>query len=146
MNEFDFRLRGVDWPAAGDRLLAVRRAVFVEEQGVPEALEHDAHDAVSYHVLAEDRQGQPIGTGRLLPDGHIGRLAVLPLWRGRGVGSAMLEHLIGEAARRGLREVVLNAQIQALMFYLRAGFEISSDEFIEAGILHRHMRKPLHNG
>ena len=72
----------------------VRRAVFVVEQRVPEALEWDDADALSLHALAHDSQGQPVATGRLLPDGHIGRMAVVREWRGRGVGRAILDFLV----------------------------------------------------
>jgi predicted GNAT family N-acyltransferase len=73
---------------------AVREAVFMGEQGVPAELEWDGRDAVALHALAEDASGSSIGTARLLKDGHIGRMAVMSHWRGRGVGSAMLDRLV----------------------------------------------------
>jgi GNAT superfamily N-acetyltransferase len=92
---------GVDagsWNELREPARAVREAVFVVEQKVPREIELDEHDATSRHVLARDGDGSPIGTGRLLPDGHIGRMAVLADWRGKGVGRAMLERLLEEAA------------------------------------------------
>ena len=77
----------------------VRIAVFVIEQNIPEELEWDEHDVTSVHVLAEDAAGTPVGCGRLLPDGHIGRMAVLPGWRGHGVGAALLQSLEAECDR-----------------------------------------------
>src|SRR5690606_21065604 len=82
--------------AARDALHAVRDAVFVREQGVPVALEHDALDRACVHVLARTPSGDAIGTGRLVPPGEglparIGRMAVLPAWRGRGVGATLLQ-------------------------------------------------------
>jgi predicted GNAT family N-acyltransferase len=117
----------------------VRRLVFVEEQGVPEELEWDEWDARCVHVLARTSTGEPVGTGRLLPDAHIGRMAVLPRWRRQGVASAMLRELLAVARERGDDVVRLNAQTQAIPFYLRFGFAAQGPEFQDAGIPHRLM-------
>jgi len=138
-----FAVRVVDWAVGQARLRAVRLAVFVVEQNIPEELEWDAMDAVSLHALAEDPAGTPIGCGRLLPDGHIGRMAVLSDWRGRGVGAALLERLIATARARGDARVVLNAQEQAMPFYARFGFVPEGDAFMEADIPHRAMALTL---
>ena len=82
----------VTWDASQVELLEVRREVFVVEQGVPEEIEIDEHDPVSIHFLARDAAGVPIGTARLLPEGRIGRMAVLALWRRSGVGRALLSY------------------------------------------------------
>src|ERR1700704_6210543 len=100
----------LDWAAARDEAQRIRFTVFVEEQRVPPELEMDEHDAQCIHALAF-AEGQAIGTGRLLPDGHIGRMAVLKDWRGRGAGKALLRALVGAARRRGDRDVVLNSQV-----------------------------------
>lgn len=134
-----FVVRAVNWQAHRDKLDAVRRAVFVREQGVPEALEWDGLDERSYHVLALSAAGRPIGTGRLLPDGRIGRMAVLRRWRGRGVGSAILRLLLELARKEGHATVRLHAQTQALGFYEKHGFQVVGEEFTEAGIPHRAM-------
>ena len=138
-----FTVRRADWERDRERLRHVRTAVFVDEQSVPPALEWDGVDDSCLHVLAEDHRGAPIGTGRLLPDGHIGRMAVLAAWRGRGVGSAILSELLRCAARQGLREVVLNAQTHALRFYERFGFSAEGAAFLDAGIEHKRMRRLL---
>lgn len=138
---FDYRVQETAWADAADRLGAVRRQVFVVEQHVPEALEWDEADGACRHVLALDRDGEPVGTGRLLPDGHIGRMAVLPAHRGNGVGRAILSALIGMAEARGDREAVLNAQVHAIDFYRKSGFEVTSGEFMDAGIPHVEMRR-----
>lgn len=138
-----FTIRDVTWKGEEARLRAVRLAVFVVEQNIPEELEWDEHDPVSEHALAEDRDGVPIGCGRLLPDGHIGRLAVLSDWRGQGVGAGLLLHLIELARTRGHRRVVLNAQTQAMPFYARYGFEPCGEPFMEAGIAHQEMARLL---
>ena len=138
-----FTIRDVTWAAEEAKLRAVRLAVFVVEQNIPEELEWDEHDAVSAHAIAEDPDGVPIGCGRLLPDGHIGRLAVLSEWRGQGVGAALLLHLVELARRRGHPRVLLNAQVQAIPFYARYGFAPSGAPFAEAGIPHQEMARML---
>jgi predicted GNAT family N-acyltransferase len=137
----DFGIESGSWEGLGEAAHAVREAVFVVEQGVPRELELDANDAPSRHVLARDAQRTAIGTGRLLPDGHIGRMAVLPGWRGQGVGRALLELLLDEAGALGMAALVLNAQVQACGFYRRFGFVEVGDEFFEAGLPHRAMRR-----
>ena len=134
-----FTVRLVDWSDAGDGLRSVRRAVFITEQSIPEEMEWDEFDAVSRHAIAEDAAGAAIGCGRLLPDGHIGRLAVLSAWRGRGVGAALLRHLVDLARARGHVRAILNAQTQAMPFYARHGFVAEGDEYLEAAIPHRTM-------
>jgi predicted GNAT family N-acyltransferase len=138
-----FTIRDVTWAQEEAKLRAVRLAVFVVEQNIPEEHEWDEHDAVSAHAIAEDRDGVPIGCGRLLPDGHIGRLAVLSDWRGQGVGAALLLHLIELARARGDARVLLNAQTHAVPFYARYGFAPSGEPFMEAGIPHQEMARVL---
>ena len=131
-------IRAADWNVDRAALRAVREQVFVREQAVPLELEWDEFDPLCQHVVAEDA-GKAIGTGRLLPDGHIGRMAVLASWRGQGVGRALLEALLRLAHDRGIRRVKLNAQSRAVGFYQRHGFVAEGQEFIEAGIAHRAM-------
>lgn len=133
-----------DYAAAKPALRAVREAVFVREQNVPEALELDAErDPLCEHVLALDAAGVPIGTGRLTPDRRIGRMAVLAPWRGRGVGDALLAALLQRAAELGWREVALHSQANAVGFYARHGFLPLGERFLEAGIEHLGMRRLL---
>lgn len=132
-----------DWAALRSRAEPVRFAVFVEEQRVPAEMELDEFDALSLHALAVDAQGRVLGTGRLLPDGHIGRMAVRREARGAGVGGALLQALIDAARRRGDQVVMLNAQTHALPFYRRFGFVAEGEEFDDAGIAHRAMRLAL---
>ena len=131
-----FTVRRASWERDQLALRGIRETVFMREQSVPLELEWDGRDARGLHVIAEDAAGAPIGTGRLLPDGHIGRMAVLQPWRGMGVGSALLAELVLYASERGLAEVVLNAQTHALGFYARFGFEAEGEEFLDAGIPH----------
>ncbi|WP_218188388.1 GNAT family N-acetyltransferase [Desulfosarcina cetonica] len=128
--------------AESRRLMAVRRAVFVEEQGVPEALEQDEKDPFCRHALLL-RDGRPVATGRLADDGHIGRIAVLSPFRGRGLGSRMIRFLEESAIANGLERVSLGAQVQAIPFYEKLGYRCYGDQFMDAGIPHRHMQKQL---
>jgi predicted GNAT family N-acyltransferase len=139
----DLSIRMLTWIEARTDASAIREAVFVAEQGVPAEIELDEWDERCDHALAVDARGRAIGTGRLLRDGHIGRLAVLREHRGRGVGAAILEALIERARQRGMRRVVLNAQTHAAGFYARFGFAVSGDEFVEAGIPHVEMARAL---
>ncbi len=135
----DYSVRPADWERDGPALSGVRRRVFIEEQGVPESLEWDGEDARAFHIVAEGADGSAIGTGRLLDSGHIGRMAVLPAWRGRGVGRAILTELLTTASRRRYPRCWLNAQASATGFYLPFGFVVDSDEFLDAGIPHYRM-------
>jgi predicted GNAT family N-acyltransferase len=133
----------VAWQGPEGEAGMIRRHVFIEEQNVPEAIEWDELDAVSTHFIARDDGGRAIGCARLTPDGRIGRMAVLPAWRGKGVGSGLLHEAFQEAAKCGPREVVLHAQTRAASFYARRGFEQVGEEFMEAGIPHVVMRRIL---
>lgn len=141
--EAAFIVRPVNWEAHREKLHAVRRTVFIEEQGVSEDLEWDDADERSYHVLATASDGTPIGTGRLKLDCHIGRMAVLKEWRGRGVGAAILQALVTLAQKEGCTRVRLHAQTHALDFYARYGFTAVGKVFDEAGIPHRLMEKSV---
>lgn len=139
----EFTVRTATWQCDITLLQDLRRTVFIREQQVPESLEWDEFDAVSLHALAHDAKGRVVGTGRLLPDGHVGRMAVLRDWRNHGVGSAILVLLIDHARRRGDTALHLNAQTHAVGFYERHGFVVHGDEFPDAGIPHRRMTMQL---
>jgi predicted GNAT family N-acyltransferase len=138
-----FTVRTCGWNDGQEALRAVRHAVFVVEQGVPESLEWDALDEASLHALAVDERNDAVGCARLLPDGHVGRVAVLMPWRHRGVGSMLLQTLVACARERGDARVLLNAQVSAMPFYARHGFVACGDVFDEAGIPHRAMALSL---
>ena len=138
-----YLVRPADWVVDRAMLSSVRREVFIVEQAVPEPLEWDEFDPVSRHALAVSAAGAAIGTARLLPDGHIGRMAVLAPWRSRGVGSALLRHMIATATQAGLAAAVVNAQVQALAFYRRFGFVAEGEPFDDASIEHMAMRLAL---
>lgn len=132
---------------AGDRseAMAIRQRVFVEEQGVPPEEEADHLDDAAIHVLTRV-DGRPAGTARMVVEGDrgkIGRVAVLPEFRGRGVGVALMEALTRRARLSNLRELYLDAQVEALRFYERLGYTAEGPEFMDAGIVHRRMRRRL---
>jgi predicted GNAT family N-acyltransferase len=154
------RIELMPWERARAQASEIRFRVFVEEQGVPRSIELDELDPVCVHAIAyydnpatpDDRGAPdsvtadsvtPIGTGRLLPDAHIGRMAVLAQWRRQGVGTMILNKLIEKAKERGDREILLSAQIHALDFYRRHGFQPFGEIYEEADIPHRAMRRAL---
>jgi len=145
MNALDagFRVEPADYTVDFKDLRAVREPVFVEEQKVPLDMEWDELDPKCRHVIARDDQHKPIGTGRLTPEHKIGRMAVLKEWRGRGVGAALLLALVEQARELGLPEVSLHAQVDAIPFYEKFGFERYGERFEEAGIQHQSMRLAL---
>ncbi|MGI4849791.1 MAG: GNAT family N-acetyltransferase [Janthinobacterium lividum] len=128
-----------NWSMQQRAARAVRDEVFVTEQAIPVELEWDDMDAVSLHAVACNANGEPIGTGRLLPDGHIGRMAVSRAARGTGVGGLLLQALMQQARARGDAAVVLSAQAHALPFYQRHGFVPQGEPYMEAGISHVSM-------
>ncbi|MHC4329446.1 MAG: GNAT family N-acetyltransferase [Planctomycetota bacterium] len=137
----DFTVSVVSWSDRQAELIYVRRAVFIEEQNVPESIEIDGKDPDCFHVLACDGAGTPIGTARLTKSGKIGRMAVLPEYRGLGVGARILRTIIDYGISKGIADFHLSAQISAVGFYKKMGFEPYGEEFQEAGIKHINMRQ-----
>ena len=133
----------MSWEQAQPVAGPLRFAIFVGEQNVPSGIELDDQDASCVHAVAFDVDNKPIGTGRLLPDGVIGRMAVIKEWRRRGIGAEILKALIAEARKRGHPEVVISAQLQAAEFYREQGFVAEGKVYEEAGILHQKMRLKL---
>ena len=133
----------VEWDSHQHELSLIRQAVFTEEQGVPAHLDLDGQDAVADHLLAINEAGQPIGCARLLPSGQIGRMAVMPQWRRRGIGSCLLAKALEAAKAKGLTWVFLHAQVSAQPFYREHGFLSIGEEFMEAGIPHLAMELAL---
>ena len=137
------KIQIVDWARYGEALSSLRHTVFVEEQGVPVELELDGEDASAWHAAAFSDDDRLIGTGRMLASGKIGRMAVSQSMRRQGIGRALLDALVAEARRLKLEEVSLGAQLPAVSFYERAGFEAYGDVFLDAGIDHKMMRLVL---
>jgi predicted GNAT family N-acyltransferase len=135
------RVELLSWEQAQPVAGPLRFAIFVDEQNVPSGIELDDMDASCQHAVAFDVDGKPIGTGRLLPDGHIGRMAVVKEWRRRGIGAEILRALMDEAKRKGHAQVIVSAQLQAAEFYREHGFVAEGKVYTEAGILHQKMVK-----
>ena len=140
-------LRSGSWAELGDAARRIRTEVCVQEQRIPANLEWDEADAVAHHVVAFNRLGQAVATGRLLEQhpgvARIGRMAVNRMLRGSGVGRQVLQALLSAATRRGDHEAVLHAQRSAAEFYRGQGFEARGEEFEEAGIPHIEMARAL---
>jgi predicted GNAT family N-acyltransferase len=137
------RVEQTNWQTSEPEIKHIRTAVFVEEQNVPEEIDFDGLDDQCIHWLAYDNNGLPVGTGRLLPDGHFGRMAVLKPNRKRGVGDAIMRAAIASAAAAKLPEIYLHAQLTALPFYSGLGFIGYGEEFIDADMPHIAMRLTL---
>ncbi|QJD58320.1 GNAT family N-acetyltransferase [Pseudomonas sp. gcc21] len=133
----DVTIEVVDWLSC-ESLRDIRRAVFIDEQCIPADEEWDADDAISVHFLL-CAKGEPAGTARLLPDGHIGRVAVMRDWRGTGLGKVLMLAVMDHARGVGMDILKLSAQTYALDFYRGLGFVVESGEYLEAGIPHHRM-------
>ncbi len=143
MGEGTLQVRLGSWDEFGEQARRIRFEVFVDEQGVPPELEIDSIDPLCVHALALRSAGRGVGTGRLLPDGRIGRIAVTREARGQGVGGMLLLRLMDAARERGHLEVELFSQVSAQPFYERFGFIVAGPQFDEAGIAHVPMRARL---
>ena len=138
MNDLDIEI--VSWSCKQAELYSVRRAVFIEEQNVSESIELDGRDPDCFHVLASDTKGRPVGTARMDGKGRIGRMAVLHDYRRRGIGRKMIQALMDYGRKNAITDFHLSAQITAIGFYNKMGFEPYGEEFIEAGITHINMK------
>ncbi|MEJ2105945.1 MAG: GNAT family N-acetyltransferase [Acidiferrobacteraceae bacterium] len=143
MSEPVFTVSIETWPETEHDIRFVRDSVFVREMQIPAELEWDGLDSDCVHVVARDADGQPIGTGRLLPNGKIGRMAVLPPWRSKGIGKSMLESILEAADKAGIDEVWLHAQLSVVGFYREARFAEVGNSFVSAGIPHQKMVRDL---
>ena len=120
----------------------IRDKVFIQEQSIDPELEFDGLDDRAVHALVYV-DGVPVATGRILDDGHIGRIAVLREYRGQGVGEKVVLSLIKKAEEKGCPRVYLGSQTHAANFYLKLGFAPYGSEFMEAGIPHISMERLL---
>ncbi len=120
----------------------IRTSVFTREQRVPESLDFEGKDPDATHALVWDGK-RYVGTGRMLDDGHIGRVAVLKEYRQKGFGKNIISVLINEAGRLGIQRVFLGAQLHAVDFYKKLGFSEYGEIFLDAGIEHIHMERKI---
>lgn len=139
-----FEVKNVVFNSENEKYIrSVRDSVFIHEQGIDPEIEFDGLDSSAIHALVSI-DGKYVGTGRILNDGHIGRIAILSDYRCLGLGSKIVLSLIDEATKKGYQRVYLGAQKQAIGFYNKLGFTPFGDEFIEAGIVHLSMEKLLY--
>lgn len=145
----NFTFQITNWNNHRIQLQTIRESVFIQEQKVPIELEWDGLDDNASHVLAETLshgKKYAIGTARILiteNQAHIGRMAVLEKYRNHGIGTGILQCCINECKRLALKTIILNAQVYVIEFYQKQGFEISSEEFLDAGIPHKQMMLTL---
>jgi len=142
-SKLPIRVEKTSWQASVKEIKQTRSLVFVEEQQVPYELDFDGLDPECIHWLAYDSDNRPVGTGRLLADGHFGRMAVLKPNRRRGIGDAIMRAVIKTAAAEQLPELFLHAQLTALPFYSGLGFIRYGEEFFDAGMPHIAMKLEL---
>ena len=137
MSEIEIKI--VDFNSNFSDLKKIRTAVFIEEQKVPPELEWDDFDNDATHFLAYSNN-EPVGTARLLSSGHIGRMAILKGYRNRKIGQNMLKYVIEIAKNKSFSQIELSAQEHAVGFYIKQGFVIISDTYLDAGIPHYDMK------
>ena len=136
------KARIVHYNEYGDQIRNIRIDVFIKEQGVPRELEFDGLDSAAIHCIVFD-EDLVVGTGRMLPDGHIGRIAVKKTYRGKGIGKMIMKSLIDKAIKMQFTEVWLSSQYYAKDFYKKLGFIEIGDIYKEADIDHIKMKKKL---
>ncbi|MDD9194797.1 GNAT family N-acetyltransferase [Aliivibrio sp. S3MY1] len=138
-----FEVKNVNYTGDNKQVIhEVRDTVFIQEQSIDPDIEFDGLDQSAVHAIVYSN-AQPVGTGRILDDGHIGRIAILKAFRGQGLGSKIVLSLIDEAINKGYPRVYLGSQKHAIDFYTKLGFEPFGNEFMEAGIPHLSMEKQL---
>jgi predicted GNAT family N-acyltransferase len=133
------------WDEAKSHVMPIRREIFINEQQVPEELEWDEFDQDALHAIVKKEQ-DIIGTARLIIDGQdarIGRMAIKKDFRGQGIGQEMLEALVTKSLELHVTLIKLHAQVHAVSFYAKLGFEAHGEIFSEAGIDHVNMQKVL---
>lgn len=128
----------VDFNQHLSEIKEIRTTVFIQEQNVPYELEWDEFDNDSTHILAY-YDNKAVGTARLLSNGHIGRMSVLKSYRNRHIGTKMLKYLLEIALENSNNKIVLSAQEHAVEFYIKQGFIVTSNTYLDAGIPHYDM-------
>ncbi len=136
---YQIQIFEVSWITSQQRLRDIRTRVFIEEQGVPEEMEWDQHDDKAIHLLAINEMNAHLGCARILANGIIGRMAVLKESRTTGIGRKLLENAILICQRKEWSSITLSAQLHAIPFYEKFGFEVCSEPYMDAGIVHRDM-------
>ena len=134
-----FSVSLICWHDGEPLLKSVREAVFIHEQGISPELEWDGADEHCRHALVLSQQGEAIGCGRMLANGHIGRIAVSSKWRKQKVGTAIMEALLNYAHAHDYPQVDVDAQTHAIPFYRSFDFVDEGEVFMDAGLPHIRM-------
>jgi len=129
-----FTVSLVNWHDGEPLLKSIRDTVFIREGGASPELEWDGKDASCRHALALSLQGDAIGCGRMMPDGHIGHIAVLQQWRKQKVGTAIVEALLEYARTHDYPQISVDAQPKYIPFYRNNGFVEQGEAFMDAGV------------
>jgi predicted GNAT family N-acyltransferase len=136
------KVRQVRWPAQAAELESIREQVFINEQNVPAHLEWDGLEQESQHFLAYFND-HPVGVARLVKHHKLTRMAVLKNYRQQGIGSALIKSACRAAMHAGMTEIIADAQLAVLDFYLKHDFSVTGDSFYDAGIVHKPIAKKL---
>ncbi len=134
-----FTVSLIGWHDGEPLLKSIRETVFIRELGVPETTEWDGLDESCRQALALSLQGEAIGCGRMLPDGHIGHIAVLPQWRRQKAGTAIMEALLDYARAHDYPQVSVDVPSRYAPFYRSIGFAEQGEAFMAAGLPHIRM-------
>ncbi|GBD60361.1 putative acetyltransferase [Tetragenococcus halophilus subsp. halophilus] len=127
--------------------LAIRKEVFIKEQGVPVEREIDENEQQAIHFVLYNEQNEPLATVRLLPSGNnivkVQRMAVVRQARGHHYGKVIMQEAENYASNHDYQQMTLGAQISARNFYRNLGYQEEGDIFLDAGIEHITMTKNL---
>lgn len=132
-------IKNVDWEKAKHKLSKLREKVFVYEWRIPRECEFDQYDDCANHVLVLNEQDQEIATGRVTPLGEIGRIAVVPQYRGPEVYRALLQALVSKATHMGLQQVHVLCELEGVEYYQQQGFSPVGSVFMDAGTARQKM-------
>jgi predicted GNAT family N-acyltransferase len=116
------------WQTHAEELYTIRRLVFIEELGMAPGMEQDQFDTDSWHILAVDKNGEAIASGRLSTDGNIGYVAVLQAWRNGGIGTVIVNHLLGLGQAEGLSEIRASIPVSTRHFFEKIGFRLDPEK------------------
>ena len=131
----------VKWIDGHTQLKNIREKVFIQEQKVTPELEWDGMDEKAIHFLVF-KDEKAIGCARAIvikSRMQLGRMAVLKEYRGQGAGSTLIEKAIVTAKLKQLSGIHISAQCNAINFYVKFGFEVMGDTYLDAEILHCDM-------
>ena len=134
-----FKVENVDWGKEKHRLSKLRERVFVCEWRIPKECEFDQQDSAAFHVLVLDDNNLEVATGRITPSGEIGRIAVVPRYRGPEVYQALFHALLDIARQHDLENVIVQCELEGVEYYQQQGFRPVGTVYMDAGIPRQKM-------